>query len=78
MERSVKVAFVDQGYAGEGPARAAQEHEITMEVVKRPEAKRGKASPLAGGARPADAAVPALGGRTHLRLDHPLPVPRAL
>jgi len=37
----VEVAFVDQGYTGEEPASAAQEHGITLQVVKLPEAKRG-------------------------------------
>ena len=38
---SVELAFVDQGYTGEKPAAAAQEHGIALEVVKLPEAKRG-------------------------------------
>ena len=38
---SVEIAFVDQGYTGEKPARAAREHGIALEVVKLPEAKRG-------------------------------------
>jgi transposase len=37
----VEVAFVDQGYTGDDTADAAQEHGITLEVVKLPEAKRG-------------------------------------
>ena len=37
----VELAWVDQGYTGEEPAQAAQEHGITLEVVKLPEAKRG-------------------------------------
>ncbi len=37
----VEVAFVDQGYTGEEPAEAAQEHGIRLEVVKLPETKRG-------------------------------------
>src|SRR6266849_4237927 len=37
----VDVAFVDQGYTGEGAAQAAAEHGIRLEVVKLPEAKRG-------------------------------------
>jgi transposase len=37
----VEVAFVDQNYTGEDPAKAAQEHGITLQVVKLPEAKRG-------------------------------------
>ncbi len=40
-ENHVEVAFVDQGYTGEEPANAAQEHGICLEVVKLPEAKRG-------------------------------------
>jgi transposase len=39
--QSVEVAFVDQGYTGDGAAEAAQEHDIRLEVVKLPEAKRG-------------------------------------
>ena len=38
---SVVLAYVDQGYTGEEPAEAAEEHGIRLEVVKRPEAKRG-------------------------------------
>src|ERR687884_1664958 len=38
---SVEVAYVDQGYTGERPAAAAQEHGIKLEVVKLAEAKRG-------------------------------------
>lgn len=37
----VELAFVDQGYTGEKAASAAQEHGITLQVVKLPEAKRG-------------------------------------
>jgi len=37
----VELAYVDQGYTGEGPAKAAQEQGITLEVVKLSEAKRG-------------------------------------
>ena len=40
-EQSLEVAFVDQGYAGEGPAKAAQQQGMRLEVVKRNEAKRG-------------------------------------
>jgi transposase len=39
--QSVELAFVDQGYTGETPAQAAQEHGICLEVVKLSEAKRG-------------------------------------
>ncbi len=38
---SVELAYVDQGYTGEEPAKAAGEHGIRLEVVKRPETKRG-------------------------------------
>ena len=38
---SVTLAYVDQGYTGEAPAKAAKERGITLEVVKLPEAKRG-------------------------------------
>ena len=37
----VEVAFVDQGYTGEGPAAQAARHGVRLEVVKLPEAKRG-------------------------------------
>jgi transposase len=39
--QTVELAFVDQGYTGDEPAVAAQEHGIQLEVVKLPEAKRG-------------------------------------
>ncbi len=32
---------MDQGYTGEKPAAATQEHGIALEVVKLPDAKRG-------------------------------------
>jgi transposase len=38
---SVEVAYVDQGYTGEQPAREAAEHGINLEVVKHQEAKGG-------------------------------------
>lgn len=38
---SVEKAFVDQGYTGEKPAKAARANGIELEVVKAPEAKRG-------------------------------------
>ena len=38
---NVKIAYVDQGYTGERPAAAAEQHGIALEVVKLPEAKRG-------------------------------------
>lgn len=38
---TVDLAYVDQGYTGEKPAKAARTHAIGLEVVKRPEAKRG-------------------------------------
>jgi transposase len=39
--QSVELAYVDQGYTGEQPARDAKEHQIELSVVKLPEAKRG-------------------------------------
>jgi transposase len=39
--KHVEIAFVDQGYTGEEPAKAAEEHGIRLEVVKLPEAKHG-------------------------------------
>lgn len=39
--QTVELGFVDQGYMGEKPAAAAQQHGIRLEVVKLPEAKRG-------------------------------------
>ncbi len=39
--KSVEVAFVDQGYTGDEPTEAAQEKGIRLEVVKLPEAKKG-------------------------------------
>ena len=39
--QSVQLAFVDQGYTGEGVAQAAKEQGIRLEVVKHTEAKRG-------------------------------------
>ena len=39
--QTVEVAFVDQGYTGDEPAAAAQEHGMHLDVVKLPEAKRG-------------------------------------
>jgi transposase len=38
---SVNLAYVDQGYTGERPAQAAAAHDIALEVVRLPEAKRG-------------------------------------
>ena len=40
-ERSVKLAFVDQGYTGENAAKDAAKHKIELSVVKLPEAKKG-------------------------------------
>jgi transposase len=37
----VEVAFVGQGYTGDGPPEEAREHGIRLEVVKLPEARRG-------------------------------------
>lgn len=38
---SVDIAFVDQGYTGDEPAKAAKKHGIQLEVVKTDKAKRG-------------------------------------
>jgi transposase len=38
---SVTLAYVDQGYTGEAPAKAAKQQGISLKVVKLPEAKRG-------------------------------------
>jgi transposase len=40
-EDSVGLAYVDQGYTGEQPAKGAAEHGIHLEVVKHQEARRG-------------------------------------
>ena len=40
-QKSVRLAYVDQGYTGEKAADAAAEHGIELEVVKLAEAKRG-------------------------------------
>jgi transposase len=37
----IELAYVDQGYTGEAPAQAAQQHGIQLEVVKLAEAKKG-------------------------------------
>lgn len=37
----VEVAFVDQGYTGDTPAQAAEQHGLRLVVVKLPEAKKG-------------------------------------
>jgi transposase len=37
----VELAYADQGYTGEAAAAAAAQHGVKLEVVKRPEAKRG-------------------------------------
>lgn len=39
--QSVKVAFVDQGYTGDDAEDDAYEHDIQLQVVKLPKAKRG-------------------------------------
>jgi transposase len=39
--QTVELAFVDQGYTGEGPEAEAAQHGIRLEVVKLPEAKYG-------------------------------------
>jgi transposase len=38
---TVEMAFVDQGYTGDQPAKAADAHGIRLEVVKLPDAKKG-------------------------------------
>ncbi len=38
---TVEIAFVDQGYTGEQAAEAAEQHGISLEVVKLPTTKRG-------------------------------------
>jgi transposase len=38
---SVELAYVDQGYSGEGADGEARAHGIRLEVVKHPEARRG-------------------------------------
>ena len=38
---SVELAYVDRGYTGEEPARAAEERGVRLEVVKHPGAKKG-------------------------------------
>lgn len=38
---AVEMAFVDQGYTGDHPAREAAVHGLLLEVVKLPEAKTG-------------------------------------
>jgi transposase len=38
---SVEIAYVDQGYTGEQPAKDAAEHGIELVVIKLPEAKKG-------------------------------------
>ncbi len=40
-EQSVTLAYVDQGYTGDAPAQAAQEHGIELHIVKLPQAKKG-------------------------------------
>lgn len=40
-EKSVELAFVDQGYTGEKPAADAKKQKIELEVVRLPTAKRG-------------------------------------
>jgi transposase len=40
-DKSVELAFVDQGYTGEKAAQAAKKQKIELSVVKLPQAKRG-------------------------------------
>jgi transposase len=58
--QTVKLAFADQGYAGDTAAQAAREQGIELQVIK----LRGEE-----GLR---AAAPPLGSRAQLRLAHPL------
>ncbi len=37
----VQVAFVDQGYTGDTPAQAAEQHSLSLIIVKLPDAKQG-------------------------------------
>jgi transposase len=37
----VEIAYVDQGYTGEAAVEAAEQHGISLEVVKHTEANRG-------------------------------------
>ena len=39
--QSVQVAYVDQGYTGEAVAAVAAEHDVQLQVVSLPEAKKG-------------------------------------
>lgn len=39
--QTVELAWVDEGYTGDEPARAAAAHGIALSVVKRPEASKG-------------------------------------
>jgi transposase len=59
-DRSVELAYVDQGYTGQNAAEATEQHGIRLEVVEHPMAKRG-------------AAATPLGRRTLLRLGCSLP-----
>jgi transposase len=40
-DKSVQLAFVDQGYTGDNAAKSAAKHKIELSVVKLPQAKRG-------------------------------------
>jgi hypothetical protein len=49
--QTVKLAFADQGYTGEEPAKAARDEGIELQVIKLPEAKkwiRSSASTMGG------------------------------
>ena len=39
--RSVDLAYVDQGYTGERAEKAAKTHDIALEGIKLPDAKKG-------------------------------------
>lgn len=45
---TVELAWADQGYTGEKAREAAQEHDITLQILKLPEAKRGYVPPQPG------------------------------
>jgi transposase len=63
--QTVKVAFADQGYTGEGAAQAASNEGIDLQVIKLQEAKKGFVL------------LPRRSGRAQLWLAQPLSPPRA-
>ena len=66
--QSVTLAYADQGYTGELPAQAAEQHGIDLQVVKLGQAKRGFVLRLRATAAP-------LGGRAQPELECPLQAP---